>query len=642
MSIQNKPLEAETAEWAADIEERISREERVLFWLLKHPFQRMEDLAFALGCHRTSIGRYLHHLEERHLVERLSPSFGRTQTSACLYLTTRGIEHVAARVGAVPAKLAALWGADEAGLLRLLPRLSGLMLLQDVVNGLVEQAPGRLAPSGSSSIALRWHWQRDYRPTFLTKGKRWQASVDAALVMVQHTEGEAPRYWCVLLLLDEGWEGQSDLALMKDRLIHLLRWRESGGRWASYQHFPPLLILTTSSRNQDHWQQATQQTARQMRLAPVQGAVATLQREDAGRAAWHLAWQSLSEAVPSPLWKVWQPMSREAVPPDLLAPRTLPVGLFTQEGPTSSRSIVRGHFARRAAEPLPTASIPRTQKECQLVAWIGLRLTRKQQEILLQVYAHPLLAPHELAVLLDMQTETLLRALAPLRGWGCLQRMATEMGERLVLGERGIRLLAAQHAVAVTHLAESRHHLTDPLSQRGVPYLRQTMRHAAGIYRFVVQLTQAAREQEHRLLWWETGARCARRYRYRGAWHNLLPDARLAYDTGTETIHCWLEWDEGTMRQRSLATKLHTYEQYIKTRQWRQDETVIPLLLVVVPDPGQEHRLCHLAATLLHEMPLQVYVTTASRLEREGPLAPIWLQPSNWRQERSVTRQAWV
>ncbi|GHO93787.1 hypothetical protein KSF_038350 [Reticulibacter mediterranei] len=194
----------------------------------------------------------------------------------------------------------------------------------------------------------------------------------------------------------------------------------------------------------------------------------------------------------------------------------------------------------------------------------------------------------------------------------------------------------------MTHLAESRQHVMDPLIQRGVPYLQRTMRHTAGVYRFMVQITQAARSQGHQLLWWETGTRCNRRYRYRGAWHNLLPDARFAYKTGKETIQLWLEWDEGTMRQRSLATKLHTYEQYIRTRQWRQDETVIPLLLIVVPDPGQEQRLCHLAGTLLHEIPLQIYVTTASRLERAGPLASIWLQLSNEWQQSMITRQAWI
>jgi hypothetical protein len=548
---------------------------------------------------------------------------------------------VAARVGAVPAKLAALWGADEAGLVRLLPRLPGLTQLQDMLNGLVEQAPARLAPPGIPEIPLRWHWQCEYRPTFLSKGKRRQAYVDAALVLAQHPEEEASRYWCALVLLDEGWEGNSDLALMKDRLTNLLRWRESAQRWAHYQQFPPLLIVTMSPRNRDHWQQAAQHVARQMRLSPLNSAVATISRDAVVPSAWHLAWQQLADAVSCQLRDVWQPMPREAVPPDLLAPRTLPAGLFTQEIATSSKVIVGGHFARRAAEPLPAASTTRIPRERELVAWIGLQLTRKQQEILLQVYAHPLLAPHELAALLDMQPKTLLRALAPLRQWGCLQRCATEMGERLVLGARGIRLLAARHAVAVTHLAESRQHMIDPLVQRGVPYLQRTIRHTAGIYRFVVQLTQAAREQGHRLLWWETGARCARRYRYQGAWHNLLPDARFAYETAAETTQVWLEWDEGTMRQRSLATKLRTYEHYIKTRQWRQDETVIPLLLIVVPDPGQEQRLCHVAATLLYDTPLQAYVTTASRLERDDPLAPIWLLPSN-EQESMIKRRTWV
>jgi len=91
------------------------------------------------------------------------------------------------------------------------------------------------------------------------------------------------------------------------------------------------------------------------------------------------------------------------------------------------------------------------------------------------------------------------------------------------------------------------------------------------------------------------------------------------------------------------TTRRTGYPGYISTRQWRLDEERLPLLLMVVPDPGQEQRVQRLAATILQDLPLQVLTTTATRLEREGPLAPIWgpASPTITDNAEGSTQQRW-
>jgi DNA-binding MarR family transcriptional regulator len=634
-----------------DIEERISQDERVLFYLLKHPLQRMDDLALALSCHRSSISRHLTHLEESHLVERLQPSFGRTRTSVCWYLTTKGIEQVAAQVGAVPHRLAALWGANEAGLLRLLPRLSDLFVLQDIVNSLVEQAPRRLAPPGTLETPLRWHWQRDYHHTFVARNQRQRIRVDGAVVFARKvpitpehaTSFESREYSCAFLLQDSGWEGQENQARIKEQLLSLLRFRESAERWTHYHQFPPLLVLVTSERGLARWQRAAREAASQLRVAPLVGAVTVVQPEGSYVSCWNLPWQQLGDGGFCRIEALFPSMPKEAIPPCLLSPRVLPSGLFAPESIRTRSSIVTGQFEQRAHSELETGHRG-PYEERAMLAWIGLHLTRKHEEILKQIAAHPLFSTQELAMLLGVEPATLVHHLTPLRRWRCIEPRSTEMGERLVLAERGLHLTAARLGVHLTHVAEARKRPSDPLVQRGVPYLLRTMRHTAGVYRFITHVHHTACEQGHKLLWWESGAQCSRRYRYRGSWHNLLPDARLAYQVGEHIMHAWLEWDEGTMRTPALSSKFSTDAHYINTRQWRLDEDRLPLLLMVVPDPGQEQRVQRLAATILQDLPLQVLTTTVTRLEREGPLAAIWLPLSSHDEQTrgGLVRQRWV
>jgi len=52
-------------------------------------------------------------------------------------------------------------------------------------------------------------------------------------------------------------------------------------------------------------------------------------------------------------------------------------------------------------------------------------------------------------------------------------------------------------------------------------------------------------------------------------------------------MRAWLEWDEGTMRQRGLTAKLHAYAHFVQARQWQSENLTLPLLLLKVPDKSQ-------------------------------------------------------
>ena len=89
----------------------------------------------------------------------------------------------------------------------------------------------------------------------------------------------------------------------------------------------------------------------------------------------------------------------------------------------------------------------------------------------------------------------------------------------------------------------------------------------------------------------------------------------------------WLEWDRGTMVLRDLASKFATYARYVAYRMWIKEHAVLPLLLTVTADVGQEKRIRRVAQQQLAHTPgLIMWATTASLLATQGPLASIWCQ----------------
>jgi len=162
--------------------------------------------------------------------------------------------------------------------------------------------------------------------------------------------------------------------------------------------------------------------------------------------------------------------------------------------------------------------------------------------------------------------------------------------------------------------------------------LHRRLEHTIGIYGFFASFCQKARQEraqghEHRLLWWETGAVCERRYRDHDRWHNLRPDAIGEYQVGEQRVRFWLEWDRATMGTRDLVAKFRTYAHYMTSSEWFRELAGLPLLLMVTPGKEQEMWIARIATPLLADAPgLVIQTTTATRLADQGPLAAIWYQ----------------
>ena len=120
---------------------------------------------------------------------------------------------------------------------------------------------------------------------------------------------------------------------------------------------------------------------------------------------------------------------------------------------------------------------------------------------------------------------------------------------------------------------------------------------------------------------------CERRYRVGEQWYNLRPDALAECCVGSQQMRFWLEWDRGTMNVRDLAVKFTSYANYIASREWAREGSMLPVLVCVAPDIAQERRIQRVAQARLTSTPgLVVWTTTEVLLNEQGPLSPIWLQ----------------
>lgn len=605
---------------------------RLLQWLLHYPFQRTDDLVIGVArwTSRATVYRHVDVLQHMGLVECV-----RTKTTGegkhLYFLSNLGVHVLAAQLHMSPKELAHKWQADEQGLLMLLPRLPTLLIVQDVVNGLVSYAADAMTHQGRHPSLVRWNWQRDYIHRFDYREQATKLTADGALAMCIRAslpDGCQRDQWFSLLLLHTR---VNDERLMRLRLDRILRWRESPERWPRYQHMPLVVVLATSARQCERWHHCAEEMAITLRLDPLLGAIARL---PAGSTAsdnpWLLPWRSLATGTSSHLQDMLSPLPLSSIPAVLRPDNTDDTDEEQQAGSgeiaaahsTRMSRLIYGDFAGRAAR----ISID-NEDERECIALItGLRLTPRLWGLLHLFLDHPLLSANELAALLHVQFRSVRGFLYELRSLGCITSVITDVGERWHLSGRGLHLLAAAHHFNIRNISVVPENTSLDIVQRGQEWLLQHIQHTAGIYGFFAALAQAG-TKEQALLWWETGAACERRYRVQDRWYNLRPDALAEYMLGKQHFRFWLEWDCGTMNVRDLSIKFTSYAQYISSREWARERSVLPMLLCVTPDIAQEKRIWRVAQAMLKNVHgLVMKSTTAVLLAELGPLASIWLQ----------------
>ncbi len=686
----------------------------LLLWLLRYPLLRAEDLAAITGYSRQRTYAQLAQLEAAGTIEAIRvPALGH-QGGHLYHVSAVGMQALAHTYGDTVWRAARAWGADEAGLQRLLPRAPGLVAVQTVVMALITGIGSASAPyvrevPQKRAVRTEWAWERDYR--FLLTGRLapddagadattrnmridayvrlrvWPSpgatSPSEAVSAAGRTENETS--YGLFVLCDTGF---LDVGGPRAALRALLRGRQ--GLEADGGTMPALLLLVPDAHDAQRWQALNARTALERWLArPLDGGILVVpppwqngdrasqqthsasERSRSGIDAsniWQVNWLSLSDSGSRRLAALLTPAPEPSLPAlSMVAPR------YDPDAPSPRRAAkVIGHFNDRAdrwAESMPwrgelgrsateggdgsgCGQVPRSGRE--LLALLALRLDARHDALLALLAAHPLLSGEELAAVVgitpasvDVYTRHLNRLglVVPatnltLAGAPPVPPNSRWLRGRYALTALGTHLLSARSARTIKGAPPEdgrgwpREDRPTDAYHREVAALMRVPAHTAGVYQFIASLYGSASsaqtgEQAQRVAWWETGRPCARQYREIDGWHALRPDAAGEYLAGTQRLRFWLEWDRGTMRRRDLEAKFAAYAHYVRSREWRADgNTPLPTLLIVTGETGesgQESRVAQaLRDTLPESVALRVYVTQASLLVTEGPLAPIW------------------
>jgi DNA-binding MarR family transcriptional regulator len=436
----------------------LPRLSKLLFWLLRYPFQRVCDLALLFGVERSTASRVLQQAAALGLVETVHP--------ACLredlyYLSSAGRRLIAGMSGLDAETSAALAASSLAKLSRLLPCLPTVVMGQSLVYGLLSQMKHRLFVPGTSR-RIRWHWVRDYCHRFRYHEHPYFLRTEALLMCHLPRAGEARAsgtldWYGAFVLVDAGLFGPHDEALLQHRLASLLRYRECEERTAVYDHFLPVLILAPTGRQVAWWHRMAVDAAERLHLAPLVGAVAVMPPTESIADPWQLAWQHLGSSSSCRLEEVLTPLPRAALPAGALPAHA---AAFPSLLPQRAAQIVGGiRFTKSSPDGNASPSIMQRlgagRTERAVLAAASLHLGGRHRAMLRLLYAAPLLSVSELAALLALSEESVGRYLSELSSYPLVEAYATAYGRRLCLSSLGLRWTASQLSVSLRHLAVS-------------------------------------------------------------------------------------------------------------------------------------------------------------------------------------------
>ena len=313
--------------------------------------------------------------------------------------------------------------------------------------------------------------------------------------------------------------------------------------------------------------------------------------------------------------------------------------------PWLSLAEVLSHVSPRGAwpaeAPLARVSLPPPLPEdggAPVPPWLlPARLAPVEQRALDLLANWPWIAREPLAALLGVGRTRLAGVLARL---GALGLLAGDGGDRLVLSDRGLALLARRdRASAVDARMRWSAAPRDPeappswrnVSGRRSRQLLRTIEHTAAVHGFVAQLAAQARARRWELLQLDPPHRSSRYFRRRGVLRSVHPDAFAMLRREGESRACFIEWERRAVRPSTMAARLAPYLRYYASRRPTDDHGLRPGVLVVFEDDIAADHFLRVARqeTASARVDLPLLVSHRALLEREGPLGAAWRSPGD-------------
>ena len=191
--------------------------ERLLFWLLLHPFQSIEDIVLALGWHPASIYRRITKLEKQGQVETIHDPCSTTKSRTLYLLSDLGITAVADVLGVDANSFMAhrryrsviSWHGCHVS-----PRTCS----SRVINNLVMRRGHTDSPCVRTTT---WKWIPDYRLESIPPMEGQKRIADALVIFSESRQASTPsmRSQAVsrsfLVLVDPGFAGERDRDLIR-------------------------------------------------------------------------------------------------------------------------------------------------------------------------------------------------------------------------------------------------------------------------------------------------------------------------------------------------------------------------------------------------------------------------------------------
>lgn len=662
----------------------------IMYWLLLYPLCEVQELASAAQMSKSIVYRLLADLirigwvdvvrhaglldssrSQHYALTSLGwKQLAQTHQPVRPSLSQEGAEPDKRNRVAVDAITASSWNACERRVQRLIPRLPYMARLRRLMLGIFDAAPREQALQGRP-VDVRWHWIPDYRYVCRYRERPLTVYADAVLAwhcsaisqgkdttaapMATHSGFMLSHHWYSAFVLLE--TGLSDMTMIRERLRRLLCYRECAERWLRYHAFPPLLVVVEHPHQMECWRRAAHEASAILRVAPIHGAIAVFRADDASmhENPWRWHWHDLATSASCLLRQFLTPGESTALPGGVGDDLVSAVSLL-QDQKAHRAALVCVYHTQRSSKPgtrnrpgrekymqQPVASKREQHWTAREMAHVSMGLGQRHMALLTQLCRYPLLASQEVAAISGLEEASATRYLRELHNRELLCTWVSQVAgirqlPRWYLSEQGLRLLATIHHVPIQRLSEYSSQEGTASSRtillpKGLTTLQRYPVHLAGVYGAVAAIFRAADTHGATVAWWEAGGECARSYLYHGVQQNLRPDASFELlfplqegDTRRKRVRYWLEWDNGTMGRRDLEAKFQSYARYCQSKAWMTDGLrFLPHLLFIVPDTGQEARVAA-AATLVQDIGLHIFVTTAGHVRASGFLSAIWRQ----------------
>lgn len=562
------------------------RRSETLAWIVRLPFASATQLALLLGDPEPTVNTRLRALERQGWLDWVDSPIPDADAGRLYVLTDEARKWVGERCAAESEAFSLPLAHNE--ILHRLADIEGTIAFNRFVAELASAC--RRAPDLELSEALALPVRRR---------EAWWPTGVHGLVVLQHDGRIAPLFVAI--------DHPASPALHRAATVAGWYAHRDGDRRSTPD--APIIVVAADDRTADEWKQAVAGGAERRGVLPLDLLVAPPGTGLRGPLLTGLRWHS--------------------------EPRTCrPItSVFDSSTETLPRSLRLHEWARQALGEAPPRA-RRAQRE--RVAALSLFASPEQLRLLETIGRLPLLTESALGLVLAVTPPLLRHQVERAERDGLVEAVVgPNSPKRLVLGEFGLRLLAARAGVPFRRFASHMPFVAALPGAAGgrLQTLVRQFEHTVGANSFMLACLRNSSDPEFpTLVRWQNPIEAAVRFESGGVRRTLRPDGGGKVLQGEKSHEFLLEWDRGTERINVLLEKLTRYAAC-----YRSATAASAVLLVVTPTPHREAVVWRAVSAVMRPEAERgaVRTTVASLVDQYGPYAPIW------RQFGSEARESW-